>query len=217
GGTSGPVTREARGRRPTLAVRSSTKLAPVEISTVPSGGRATVRVPPCRGRRQTRHSARSGEFACPSVQTRPGRVTTPLPAWPGPRTGRCVCGAGPAVCRAGPAPGGAAGDAGGGPCQGVGVGAAGGGGGGGAGTGCGGPFGHVHLRVGGAGFLGSGGPAGGGVSDLGRCATDPGHPVDEVVADGGGGLGRGDRRCLHRGSGRRPGRVRLVRWGRRLG
>src|SRR5699024_10730001 len=54
-------------------------------------------------------------------------------------------------------------------------------------------------------------------SDLGRCATDPGHPVDEVVADGGGGLGRGDRRCLHRGSGRRPGRVRLVRWGRRLG
>src|SRR5699024_11847243 len=96
----------------------------------PSGGRATVRVPPCRGRGQPRPSARSGEFACPSVQTRPGRVTTPLPAWPGPRTGRFVCGAGPVVCRAGPAPGGAAGDAGGGPCPGVGVDAAGVGGGG---------------------------------------------------------------------------------------
>src|SRR5699024_6383341 len=62
-GTSFPLTREARGRRPMIAVRSSTKGSPPETCTTPSGGRVTVRGGPCSGAPQERQAGRSGEFA----------------------------------------------------------------------------------------------------------------------------------------------------------
>ena len=70
-GTSLPLTREARGRRPTTAERSRAKPPPVEISTVPSGGRVTGLVVDGKGFSQTPQFLRSGGLGWPCPQTAP--------------------------------------------------------------------------------------------------------------------------------------------------